>query len=54
MLCSSQPWRLPLNLLTGKPSLQPLEDVEVPLIVHASDIGDLNLQLMFVYREVRA
>lgn len=51
-LSPREPLRLPLDRLAGRSSLKPLEDVEVPIVLHANEVGDLSLSLMFIYREV--
>lgn len=47
-----EPQRLSLNGAGGSTTINPGESVEVPAIFHAEILGDHELCLLFVFREV--
>ncbi|KAJ7038336.1 ER-golgi trafficking TRAPP I complex 85 kDa subunit-domain-containing protein [Mycena alexandri] len=48
-LTLQQPFHL--AMIKGQSSLQPGDNIEVPVTIHASQVGERELSLLFVYRE---
>ncbi|KAJ7169750.1 ER-golgi trafficking TRAPP I complex 85 kDa subunit-domain-containing protein [Mycena filopes] len=48
-LTPQQPFRL--GMIGGQSSLQPGDNIEVSVAIHASQVGERELSLLFVYRE---
>lgn len=53
-IVSQSPRRLPIHGTGGSSVLHPEETQEVPIVLHGEDIGEQELCLLFVYREVRS
>lgn len=51
-LAPRTPYRVPLNETSGAPDLAPSDVLQVPLILHASQVAEQDLCLLFVFREV--
>jgi hypothetical protein len=47
-----QPYRLTMIGGESSTSLQPEDNIEISVMLHASQIGERELSLLFVYREV--
>ncbi|KAJ7092588.1 ER-golgi trafficking TRAPP I complex 85 kDa subunit-domain-containing protein [Mycena epipterygia] len=46
-----KPYRIPMIGGEGSPSLQPGDDTEISVLIHAGQKGEQELRLLFVYRE---
>lgn len=51
-LTPRMPLRVPLSPSNGSPTLAPGETMEVTVLLHADRLGEQELSLLFVYREV--
>ena len=52
-ISAPDPVKLPLEKLHGSPILSPSDVTDVPLILHANEVGEQDLCLMLIFREVR-
>ena len=51
-LAPQRPYRIPLKSSQGSPTLYPGDSIEFPVVLHAERLGEQELCLLFVYREV--